>query len=449
MSSESFDREMRAANPVAKRALAELDLAAGEAALGREIIAESALSGEPGSSDGPSRRSRSVLVLVAGAIAVAGAAAFFLLAGGAASQSTPAYGAELVRFAESTPLLLLEGPGWRVQNVYEAAHGPMPGAGRSEGSMEFVTGKPVPYESIRITCVREVESNSGKFPVCKEERATGMLPPSVRQRKVELRWFHGSLADSLDYAHETPHPHGQSWTKLPVLETTADVDTRAEFYVNQGGPGNRQMTALWSEGGYVLELKAAVPDLAAFEERLGWLTRVDSQTWLDAMPAKVVKAADHDAAVREMLKGIPVPEGFEPSQIPDEGLTTNRDQVAGSVTGIVSCLWFRQWGAARRTGDLRRNRSRVGDGDLQTLADPASDGEARRLSRNDREAGGIDAERGLAIRTAQVPVAAQGRRPRVRPLGLARPAVEAAASARTPRLTEPVGLAGTRQRQAG
>jgi len=217
--------------------------------------------------------------------------------------------------------------------------------------MEFVTGKPVPYESIRMTCVRQVMSRSGKFPVCKEERATGMLPPSVRQRKVELRWFHGSLEDSLSMAHEMAHPHGQGWTKMPVLDKTADVDTRAEFFVNQGGPGNRQMTAIWSEDGYVLELKAAVPDREAFEERLDWLTRVDSQTWLDAMPAKVVKAADHDAAVREMLRGIPVPEGFRPSQIPDEGLTTDRYQVGASITGIVSCLWFRQWGEARRTGD--------------------------------------------------------------------------------------------------
>ena len=69
------------------------------------------------------------------------------------------------------------------------------------------------------------------------------------------------------------------------------------------------------------------------------------------MPAKVVKAADHDAAVREMLKGIPVPGGFDPSRVPDEGLTTDRYQVGAAVTGIVSCLWFRQWGEARRTGD--------------------------------------------------------------------------------------------------
>jgi hypothetical protein len=150
---------------------------------------------------------------------------------------------------------------------------------------------------------------------------------------------------------QMPHPHGQRWVKAPVLGTTADVDTRAEFFVNLGGPGDRQMTAYWPEDGYLLEMRAAVPDLAGFEERLGWLTKVDSQAWLEAMPAKVVKAADHDTAVREMLKGIPVPATFAPSRVPDEGVTTNRYQVGAAVTGTVACLWFRQWGQARRTGD--------------------------------------------------------------------------------------------------
>ncbi len=353
MSTEKIDLALRAANPVGKQALAALDLAAGEAELHRALVAEPALAGEPIARETAAPRSRSTWLLLAGGVAAAATAVVLLLAPGGASPSPePAYGAELVRFAESTPLLLLEGPDWRVQNVYEAAHGPYaPEPGRSEGSMEFVTGPAIPYESVRLTCVHQVMSKNGKYPICTAERASGMAPPSVRQRKVELRWFHGSLADSISAARAGLHPHGQSWTELPVLETTAQVDTRAEFFVNQGGPGNRQMTALWSEDGYVLEMKAAVTDLAAFEERLDWLTRVDSQTWLDAMPAKVVKAADHDAAVREMLKGIPVPKGFTPSQIPDEGLTTDRYQVGASVTGIVSCLWFRQWGDARRVHD--------------------------------------------------------------------------------------------------
>ena len=78
---------------------------------------------------------------------------------------------------------------------------------------------------------------------------------------------------------------------------------------------------------------------------------MDLQTWLDTLPAKVVKAADHEAAVREMLKGIPVPSTFKPSRVPDEGLNTGRYHVGGKVTATVSCLWFRQWAEARSAGD--------------------------------------------------------------------------------------------------
>ena len=58
--------------------------------------------------------------------------------------------------------------------------------------------------------------------------------------------------------------------------------------------GNRFMKAIWREDGYVLEMNAAVPDLAALRQRFGWLHKVDSRTWLDAMPANVVKAANHE-----------------------------------------------------------------------------------------------------------------------------------------------------------
>ena len=52
-----------------------------------------------------------------------------------------------------------------------------------------------------------------------------------------------------------------------------------------------------------------------------------------------------------MLKGIPLPGDFTPSLVPDAGLTTNRSQLGGAVANTVSCLWFGQWGEARRSGD--------------------------------------------------------------------------------------------------
>jgi hypothetical protein len=340
MRTQNLDQRLDQANPFPPQLLAALELDAAEAELGEAIVAGPADAGDglaPARGVGRphrSRRGRWLAALASGLAVIAGAIVLLFSGGGTQQGSTRAYAAELVRFAESSPLLLLEGPGWRVQNAHEERR-----RRGIEGSMEFVTGPPIPYESIRVSGTPEAQ------------RASGMLPPAVRQRRVELWWRHGSLAGEVANHRRSLHPHGQRWVELPVLDTTAEVDTRAEFFVNQGGPGNRQMVALWSEGGYVLELRAAVPDLSAFSERLDWLTRVDSQAWLDAMPAKVVKAADHDAVVREILQGIPVPSTFTPSRVPDEGLTTARYQVGASVTGVVSCLWFLQWADARRTGD--------------------------------------------------------------------------------------------------
>jgi hypothetical protein len=340
MRTREMEKALGAADPAGRGRLDGLDLEAMEADLLADLETDfSALTELEAVSSRPRRPRRFVFALGPAALAVVLAVVLFL-AGSSSDHPTRAYGAELVRFAESTPLLLLDGPGWRVQNVSQTGQGIyMPRSIRGAGSMEFVTGPAIPYGSAPT--------------ISADGTVSGMAPKTVRQRKVELSWYPGKQG--------FPGPVVRHPIKVPVLDTTALVNTRGEtayIYtkngkkrIGWGGPGDRQMVAIWHEDGYTLQLRAWVSDLSAFEERLGWLSRVDSETWLDAMPAKVVKAADHDAAVREMLEGIPVPKGFKPSQIPDEGLTTNRYQVGASVTGTVSCLWFRQWGEARRSGD--------------------------------------------------------------------------------------------------
>jgi hypothetical protein len=332
MKTRKLKEALVAADPIDPKGLQGLDTKAMEAELFGDIdgVTPGTLSALTAK---PPHRGRLVLTFTAAALASA-VAVVLLLTGGEGGRTNRAYGAELVRFAESTPLLLLEGPGWRVQdlNEYKGREG-------ISGFMEFLIGNPIPEETARIVVGKAGAREEGS-----------RLPAAVRQRKVELSWHVGDL--------EFPpvsHP-----IRLPVLGTTAFVNTHAEriFFTTKAGkqviepgrPGDRQMTAVWRDDGYVLEFRAAVPSLAAFGERLAWLTKVDSQTWLNAMPAKVVKAADHDAVVREMLNGIPLPNTFAPSRIPDEGLTTDRSQVAGSVINTVSCLWFRQWGDARRIG---------------------------------------------------------------------------------------------------
>lgn len=332
MKNHELKEALVAADPIDPKGLQGLDTKAMEAELFGDIdgVPPGSLSASKAKRN---HRGRLVLTFAAAALASA-VIVVLLLTGGDAARTPRAYGAELVRFADSTPLLLLESSEWRVQdlNEYNGREG-------TEGFMDFVTGKPIPEETARIivgkTGAREVGSR---------------LPAAVRQHKVELSWHAGSS----EVLQSVSHP-----IRLPVLGTTALVNTHAERIfttkagkqvIEPGRPGDRQMSAVWREDDYVLELRAAVPDLTAFEERLGWLTKVDSETWLDAMPAKVVKAADHGAVVREMLKGIPLPSTFAPSRIPNEGLTTDRSQVAGNVINTVSCLWFRQWGDARRAG---------------------------------------------------------------------------------------------------
>ena len=62
------------------------------------------------------------------------------------------------------------------------------------------------------------------------------------------------------------------------------------------------------------------------------------------MPANVIKAADHGGVVAGMLKGISLPAGFDASQIPGAGITTDRYQLGAAVAGTVACRWFAQWG---------------------------------------------------------------------------------------------------------
>jgi hypothetical protein len=339
MNTRELKVSLAAADPVRQSLLDQVDIETLEVELLADLNDE-----QPASLRLPveTSRRRRKLALATGIAVLAAVIAVVVLAGGSSQRASRAYGVELVRFAESTPLLLLEGPGWRVQdlNEYKSREG-------TDGFMEFVTGKPVPAETWGVTV--------GKNGEAREEAR--MLPAAVRQRRVELSWHTGKM----EVPARVPHP-----VRLTVLGTTARVNTHADRIISTtkagkqvlepGKPGDRQMAAIWTEDGYVLEARASVPDLAAFAERLGWLAKVDSQTWLDAMPAKVVKAADHEGAVREMLKGIPLPGTFKPSLIPDEGLTTARSQLAGEVTDAVSCLWFRQWGEARRTGDRAAER---------------------------------------------------------------------------------------------
>ena len=288
------EMELVAANPAPRERVAELPLAEAE----RELLG--AIVIEPSDAPPNRRRKRPRLrrvhvALLAGAAAAVAVAVGAITIGNRPGEPEPAFAAELVRFAERSPLVLVGQPGWRVEYANEES--------ADLGEMSFRRGG----------------------------------------RRADLFWHPGPVGE---WKGDRAASAGLT-TSAPVLGTTATV---YQYELRLPG-GDLDITAIWTEQGRVLEFRAPAVDMAAFKRLLGSLRRVDTTTWLNALPASVVKAEDQEAVVREMLRGIPLPPGFDPSSIKPDGLTRERYSLGATVAGTVACTWFQRWAEARGQGD--------------------------------------------------------------------------------------------------
>jgi hypothetical protein len=223
------------------------------------------------------RRRRPALLLAPAAAAIA-LALVLTHSGG------PSFAAEVVRAAESSPRLLLDG--WSVTRVDEWSAG--------EGEMTFARGS----------------------------------------RTLALSWWPASRTG----------PVGKDSDKLTVSGRTV-----YRYH------GTNDYTAFWRSGDATVEARALAADPEAFAALLGELRQVDAETWLRALPASAVAPADNDSTVAAMLKGIPLPPGFEP---PSDARTRDRYQLGAQVAGAVACGWIEAWlkGDDRAVAALRTAR---------------------------------------------------------------------------------------------
>lgn len=299
--------DLSAANPYPGAAVGRLAVEDAERAMREAIVTlPRDVTVKPAARRG-ARRGRAAGLAVAAVIV---ALALVLPSGDRApGGADEAYAAEVVRFAEASPLVLLELPDWRVDSVGAASV--------QSGGMRF---------------------RSGSAPL--QDAETQSL--AERQRQATLAWLPVPLDESISKIASSTIRRG----RLPVLGTTAQV-----FVYGHGVAGNYEITALWSDSGLTLEYRAAVPDLAAFADQLAALHRVDSRTWLDAMPDNVIEAADQSTTVLTMLRGIPLPPGFTAGDVSVPPFTMDRSLVATAVAGTVGCRWLDRWSDARRTGD--------------------------------------------------------------------------------------------------
>jgi hypothetical protein len=243
-------------------------------------------------------------------VAVLAAVAILALSGREPGSSGTAWAAPLVRLAESSPLLLLDEPGWTVTRADETDE--------VEGEMTFSRDAGSP-DALAVTATRS---------------------------SATLHWRRGPIEMwRRDRAHDAPLV-----THRTVLGERAQVTRYAD---------STDFTAIWPDGERVLEFRSVAPDLAAFERRLAALQRVDVDAWLTAMPASVIKSADRSAVVDEMLTGIPLPPGFDRTKLTSTPTVSDRYQLGAKVTGAVACAWIARWAAAREQGDSATVREAV------------------------------------------------------------------------------------------
>jgi hypothetical protein len=294
-----LDRRLKAANPVDLDRVDGAPLREAEEEMLAAILAEQPERGEAAPA---ARRSHRRVWSVAVAVGVSAlVASIAWLGGGPHGQSSSAYGSELVRFAKNSPLVLL--PNWEVGDVVEQT--------AQEGEMRFFQPG---------GAMGELYWRAGSFQ----------------------KWTKDRARDSVEE------------TTAPVLDSTARV-----YRYPCCGPGRTDFTALWRENGRVLEFRSLAPDLAAFRERLGGLERVDADTWLGALPRRVVQAVDRPATVEAMLRGIPLPPRFEAEDVKGAGLMTDRSTVASQILGTVACAWRGRWLQAQSQGDRVGARAAV------------------------------------------------------------------------------------------
>ena len=314
MTQPQLEAALAAANPLSDHEAVRLPLHGAEMELIEEIVSIP-VSRHPSLTVSAASRStaRSVrrLALILAAVAAIVAGAIITLPGGEGDSPAPAFAAPLVRFAQATPLALLRLPGWHVSYADEETGG--------FGELSFVRGP----------------ATQDGFP-----RAAG----GTSERPLVDKYA------SLDWSR--PNAIARRYVLAGHVHLSTGLGVIVHRLVGEGrGRGWLDVSAFMLAAGRELRFRATVSNMAVFDQELAALHEVDVSTWLRAMPPSVIRSADSGEVIRKMLKGIPLPPGFDAAHIRGAHLVHNRYQLGAAVTGTVACMWFADWIHARRVGD--------------------------------------------------------------------------------------------------
>jgi hypothetical protein len=129
-------------------------------------------------------------------------------------------------------------------------------------------------------------------------------------------------------------------TKVRVLGGQASA-----FRINRGAA---YLVVLPPQGSVFVTLSFPAEE---HELLLRSLRAVGVDRWLAAMPPEVVQPPEESDVIASMLRGVPLPPGFDVSSLASERVLINRYELGQAVAGAVACGWLESWDVAQRSGD--------------------------------------------------------------------------------------------------
>jgi len=261
--------------------------------------------------------------LAVGASAIILALAF----GGGPSGSgvDQAYAGAAIEVAEANPRVLIDAPGWTVEDVDEFEE--------SSGTMAFVNG--------------DQRLNLDWNEVPEEWMVTDDELLSDLPRRGQWFVVHSKTcvtgegaASCAVYLRDTEVPVLGEPAVLAEVRTITGNESSSRFEVR-----------LPVADGIFTTIYAENLTRAEIDELLPSLVRAEVETWLAALPPSTVQPLERPEIVDEMLRDVPIPASVDVDELKSQAIAAGRYHLGAQVTGAVACGWLDQWAAALEAGD--------------------------------------------------------------------------------------------------
>ncbi|GLY13542.1 hypothetical protein LWF15_00590 [Kineosporia rhizophila] len=236
------------------------------------------------------RRGLATLGVAAAVVAAVAVPTVVFREGESVTPAAPPVSAAPEPASTSNPFLLLDAQGWVVDRVTESTE--------EEGEMIF------------------------------RQSTTGKL--------LEVVWMPVE-ADESWYEGDPDDPEPEQVTFLGQKALLSGLG-RGEFEIRA------------ERGDLFLSVRSRTGERQAFDKLIGHLRQAPAQEWFAAMPDSVVTPDESAAVSAQLLDGVPLPAGFDPSIFVSDRSNT-RYHVEFQVVRQVTCAWIGSYAQARAEKD--------------------------------------------------------------------------------------------------